>query len=51
MAEFTDAFARVIDAEGGYTLTNDPADHGGMTAPPDGEQFCGGRVFMRVAFG
>lgn len=31
MAEFTDAFNHVIEVEGGFVLTNDPDDKGGMT--------------------
>ena len=31
MADFTDAFNRVLVAEGGLVLTNDPDDRGGMT--------------------
>lgn len=31
MADFSSAFEYVIEAEGGFVLTNDPADKGGMT--------------------
>lgn len=31
MADFDQAFARTLENEGGYTLTNDPTDRGGQT--------------------